>query len=84
MSVTENEDCNIAIYPNPARDFVKLSAISSQLSTVRVYNCLGMLVEEIEVNSSEVEINTSGYNAGIYFINIQTKEGNVTKKIIKN
>ena len=84
MSVTENEDCNIAIYPNPARDFVKLSAISGQLSTVRVYNCLGMLVEEIEVNSSEVEINTSGYNAGIYFINIQTTEGNVTKKIIKN
>ena len=84
MSVTENEDCNIAIYPNPARDFVKLSANSYQLSTVRVYNCLGMLVEEIEVNSSEVEINTSGYNAGIYFINIQTTEGNVTKKIIKN
>ena len=84
LSVTENKDTNIAIYPNPARDFVKLSAISGQLSTVRVYNCLGMLVEEIEVNSSEVEINTSGYNAGIYFINIQTKEGNVTKKIIKN
>ena len=43
-----------------------------------------MLVEEIEVNANEVEINTSGYNSGVYFINIETENGNVTKKFIKN
>ena len=73
---------NCSIYPNPAKDFVKLSAISCQLSAVRVYNYLGMLVEEIEVNSNEVEINTSVYNTGIYFINIETESGSVTKKIV--
>ena len=72
------------IYPNPAKDFVKLSVNSCQLSAVRVYNTLGMLVEEIEVNANEVEINTSDYNSGVYFINIETENGNVTKKFIKN
>ena len=57
-----------SIYPNPASDFVKISADSGQLSNVKVYNCLGMLVEEKEVNASEVEINISDYNSGIYFI----------------
>ena len=72
------------IYPNPAKDFVKLSAIGGQLSAVRIYNCLGMMVEEIEVNANEIEINTSDYSSGIYFIHIQTENGNITKKIIKD
>ena len=75
---------DISIYPNPAKDFVKLSAVSGQLSAVKVYNCLGMLVEEIEVNADEVEINISEYNTGIYFFNIQTESENIVKKVIIN
>mgnify|MGYP003538982008 CR=1 FL=1 len=84
INVNEIEEITFDVYPNPARDFVKLSANSCQLSAVRVYNTIGMLVEEIEVNSNEVEINTSDYNSGVYFINIETENGNVTKKFIKN
>ena len=70
------------IYPNPARDFIKLSAISSKLSVVRIYNCLGILMEEIEIDSNEIVINVSDYNPGIYFINIQDNEGNAaTEKV---
>ena len=72
----------ISVYPNPANDFVKVSTVNNQQSTVRVYNCLGMLVEEVKMNSSEIEINTSYYNTGIYFIQIQTEDVNMTKKIV--
>ena len=75
---------NCSIYPNPANDFVKLSAFSCQLSAVRIYNTLGMLVEEIEVKANEVEINTSGYKSGVYFVEVQTDNGSVTKKFVKN
>ncbi len=70
VSLNENNLTSVEIYPNPAKDFVKLSAISDQLSVVKVYNALGMLVDEIEMNSKEIEINVSDYNTGIYFINI--------------
>ena len=82
-NVTEIIADNISIYPNPAKDFVKLSAVSCQLSAIKVYNCLGMMVEEIEVNANEVEINISGYNTGIYFFNIETENGNHIQKVIK-
>lgn len=75
---------NCSMYPNPANDFVKLSAFSCQLSAVRIYNTLGMLVEEIEVKANEVEINTSGYKSGVYFVEVQTDNGSVTKKFVKN
>ena len=81
-NVTETEDVNVMIYPNPAKDFVKVSTVNGQQSTVKVYNTLGMLVEEIEINSNETEINVSDYNPGIYFFSIQTENGNVTRKIV--
>ena len=81
---TMSEDGNVEVYPNPARDYIKLSANNCQLSAVRVYNYLGILVEEIEVNSSDIEINVSDYSNGVYFIEIQTENGNFVKKIIKN
>ena len=41
---------------------------------------MGMTVEEIEMNSDNIEINISDYERGIYFFNI---DGNVVK-VIKN
>ena len=41
-----------------------------------------MMVEEIEVNANEAEINTSDYNTGIYFFNVQSENGNIVKKVV--
>ena len=82
----ENEVDMISVYPNPAKDIVKLSVDGHNMSSVRVYNCLGMLVEEItsgaQYATDEIEINVSDYKSGIYFINVYDNKGNVaTKKI---
>ena len=82
-NVSEITESNISIYPNPARDFVRLTAQGSQLTTVKVYNCLGMMVEEIEVSANEAEINISEYNTGIYFFDVMTENGNHIKKVVK-
>ncbi|MBR6774897.1 MAG: T9SS type A sorting domain-containing protein, partial [Bacteroidales bacterium] len=82
VDVETVEEKDIAIYPNPARDFVKVSTDNGQQTTVRIYNTLGMLVDEFEMNSGEIEINVSDYKSGIYFINISNEESNVTKKIV--
>lgn len=82
LSIIENTDDNINIYPNPAKDIVKLSVATSQQSAVRIYNVIGMKVDEIEMNSNEIEINVSGYKPGIYFINVETSNGNIIKKMI--
>ena len=82
VSIAENEASDeISIYPNPAKDFVNISG-NDLINSVKVYNCLGMMVEEIEVNANEAEINTSDYNTGIYFFNVQSENGNVVKKVV--
>ena len=83
-NVAETEDVNVMIYPNPAKDVVRLSTDNGQQTTVRIYNVMGMLVGTRLATSAtnEIEINVSDYNPGVYFFNIQTENGNVTKKIV--
>ncbi len=69
------------VYPNPAKDYIKMSAVGGQQSVVRVYNVMGMLVDEIELDSEETELDVSDYNPGIYFLNIN---GEAVKIIIEN
>ena len=64
--VSQNDNQTIALYPNPANDFVTLSG--ENLGTVRVYNALGQQVDEFEANGSELRINTTGYENGMYFV----------------
>lgn len=80
--LVEHNDEQFEIYPNPASDFVKLSAISRQSSVVRIYNTLGMLVDEFEMNCDEIEINVSDYKSGVYFVEVSTINGSVIKKFI--
>ena len=83
-NVAETENVNVMIYPNPAKDVVRLSTDNSQQTTVRIYNVMGILVGTRLATSEtdEIEINVSDYNPGIYFFNIQTENGSVTKKIV--
>lgn len=70
------------IYPNPAKDYMMISG--KDIETISIYNYLGILIDRIETSSDNVEINTSGYNSGVYFINVMDKEGrsSTTKAII--
>ena len=83
VGIEENVTENIKVYPNPAKDFVKLTAQGSTLKAIKVYNCLGMIFEEINVNANEIVIDITDYNSGIYFINIETENGNHIQKVIK-
>lgn len=83
VNVDEINTIDVIIYPNPAKDFIKLSAVSCQHSVIKIYNCLGMLMDEIEIDSEELEINLSDYNPGVYFVNIKSENGTVVKRIVK-
>ncbi len=66
-SVDENE-ASATLFPNPANNFVTLKGKS--LGTVRVYNALGQKVDEFEANGSELRINTTGYENGVYVVKV--------------
>lgn len=75
MSVEDNmveNNCNI--YPNPANDIVNI-VNNTEISNISIFNCLGTLIDRIEVRGNNVELNTSKYETGVYFMNIQNVNG---------
>jgi len=80
VGIDENS-VNVAIYPNPATDVLTINS-DSKISSVKVLNYLGQTIDNINVSGMDVTINTSTYDAGIYFMQIETEKGISTQKII--
>lgn len=69
-------DCSV--YPNPADDYIIVGANNdSPVQRIDIYDVTGKLM----ISSVEKEINVSGLESGMYFVNILTDKVCVTKKI---
>ena len=69
------------IFPNPATDVVNIKS-DYTIESVTVYNYAGQVVVSEIVNNKIYQVNTSEYQAGIYFFQIDTKEGRISKRVI--
>ena len=70
---------HVAIYPNPADDQITVEA--TNIENVTIFNMMGQKVYESSVNSDNVVLNMSDFNAGMYMINVKTAEFETTQRI---
>ena len=87
VNALSNESYNIldfAVYPNPANNMVTIqNKNNAVISKVTLVDILGKNIQTSTFNSSEVSMDISNLNAGIYFIEIYSNEVKTIKKIIK-
>jgi hypothetical protein len=82
LNVNENVLLGISVFPNPVKDVLNiLTQNDSPISSIQVYDILGRLVLEEKHDFNQVDVSNLG--SGVLFVKIQTTEGVVTKKIIK-
>ena len=69
------------VFPNPGIGTftIQTSELNSQLI---ITNTLGQKMVERKINSGETEIDLQAEAKGIYFINLITEQGTITKKLI--
>lgn len=70
---------DVKVYPNPATDHIFVSGIKS-LSKVEIYTISGTKVFEKTVHEDQIIPNS--YQAGMYFVKINTNDKQIIKKII--
>jgi len=71
----------ISIYPNPAKDELRIECTSEQVNKIEVFDLSGKTLMSQMSNPSQ--INVSHLASGIYFLKIQTDKGAVIKKFVK-
>ncbi len=76
-----NQLTDISIYPNPANGTININGIAN--SDVVIYDITGKLIKEFkDLNSTTIDI--SDMTQGVYFLNVNNKDGVKTLKFIKN
>lgn len=72
--VEEVETMNVAVYPNPATDYIMVNAQS--FTTVEIFDMTGRCV----LTSVENKIDVRSLETGVYFVRVN---GNTTKLVVK-
>jgi hypothetical protein len=74
----ENKDLpNLSVYPNPASDQVQIrhNMLLSDKPVMKIYSQTGQLIATKVVTATEITVDLSGYNSGLYNIVLQDKNG---------
>ena len=84
LNIKETADIQYSIYPNPANDRLYIET-TAEIEDVVVYSITGVIVsQQSTVNSQRsLSIDLSKLNTGIYIIKINTENGEIVKRFIK-
>ena len=77
--VDEKNTIKATIYPNPSQN--EFNIVCDNMTRITVYNVMGSKIMDTDVNSSRYSI--SSLESGVYFINIETTNGSIVKKVVK-
>jgi len=83
VGINAIEPLNFTLYPNPAKDLLKIILPAVGKAQVEIYNSMGALIHAFENREPEFEINLSGYSAGVYFIRLQDGKSSATQTFVK-
>ena len=83
LAVKEENIVNLAAYPNPVSDKLKLT-FEEEISSVAVYSVLGSVVYQNNKSMrGELQIDTESWKPGLYLVNVKTEKASQTLKVIK-
>lgn len=72
---------SVVVYPNPTRNMLYIDKPSYvDISKVTVFNPLGQRIHQAVFSTS---LDTSPWTAGLFFIQFQTKDGVISKTVLK-
>ena len=75
----------IKLYPNPAGSEINVEITSPESAVkLRMYNALGVILDEMNTNERKITLDLSKYGPGIYYIGAENSKETTLKKFIKN
>ena len=73
---------NVKVYPIPSTDYLIIENPIADEFTIMLFDVTGNLVLQQEVNEGKVEVSTSDFDKGVYFLSINSNENNKVIKIL--
>jgi hypothetical protein len=77
------EQLNFILYPNPGSETLHIQSSHAEITKIKVYDILGKLIYEDEMNQSFKEISITHWQTGTYIIELENSKGKAVKKYQK-
>ena len=78
LSIDKNELNAFLIYPNPVKNELHFSGISSK-KTIKIFSVYGSLLEKIEVSETKKSIDLKNYKTGVYLVQVYNEDNSLAK-----
>ncbi len=82
-SITEFEEKNVFIYPNPAQNVFNLNA-DFRLDRIELLDIYGNIIQQYQPEDSNIKVNIESFNKGIYYVRVTSNSLSMTIRLIKN
>lgn len=79
IGIEDFESNVLSIYPNPVSDYLTVNS-ENNINSIRITNLVGDIVYSNVNQGKKLNINTSDYSAGMYFIQLEANNQIMTKK----
>ena len=73
----------VSLYPNPASTFINIELEDITATRVTILDMNGKILQSENILDNKTTINISNLVSGIYFMQITTDKGKVSKKVVK-
>jgi len=71
------------LYPNPTNDKLTVKSEHSTMTTLCLYDVIGKEIRRYTINEMSTVLDVIHLCKGIYFLKIETENGTVTKRFVK-
>ena len=72
------------LFPNPSNDLLYLNNGIQDIQQLKMYNNLGVLVYSNDNKQQQYKIDVSSFSKGLYYVNINSSDAIIRKKIVIN
>jgi hypothetical protein len=84
ISVITTKTSVFNMFPNPSNDVLYLNNGTQDIQQVKMYNNLGALVYSNDSKQQQYKIDVSSFSQGLYYVNVNSSDAIIRKKIVIN
>jgi len=81
------DDANLAaisVYPNPTKNLLTVISPVSKVNNVVIHDIAGRTVAVYDfTNKLDVTMDLTSFNSAVYFVEINTEDGSITKRVVR-
>ncbi len=74
----------ISLYPNPTQNIINIVSPKAEITSIEVFDLRGRKINSLDTNNQDnYQLDMSTLGSAMYFVKINTLDGSIIKRVVK-